>query len=176
MAKLTDKIRERILSDFNIGKSQNWLANEYELSPATINKICKGLTPKYKDKVNAIVSIKSELSQESEYQSECFDKEVNEKLKNKKLINSNAELLASHIPKVLKSLVTKSIDDDGKETELYAVDAKTIRELAEANDKLSLTLKVNERHAPRAEVKLTNGDDNSTTNTQIVFKRIGSNE
>ena len=46
MAKLTDKIRERILADFNIGKSQNWLANEYELSPATINKICKGLTPK----------------------------------------------------------------------------------------------------------------------------------
>ena len=43
-------------------------------------------------------------------------------------------------------------------------------------DKASITLKVNERHAPRAEVKLTNGDDNSTTNTQIVFKRIGSNE
>ena len=36
--------------------------------------------------MNAIVSIKSELSQESEYQSECFDKEVNEKLKNKNLV------------------------------------------------------------------------------------------
>lgn len=46
MAKLTDTLREKIISDFNIGKSQNWLAREYELSPATINKLCKGVEQK----------------------------------------------------------------------------------------------------------------------------------
>ena len=152
MAKLTDKIRERILADFNIGKSQNWLANEYELSPATINKICKGLTPKYKDKVNAIVSIKSELSQGSEYQSECFDKEVNEKLKNKNLVYGVTQKALQKAHDLLDE-----IDN-----------ANDLKAIVELSDKASITLKVNERHAPRAEVKLTNGDDNSNTNNLTI--------
>ena len=152
MAKLTDKIRERILADFNIGKSQNWLANEYELSPATINKICKGLTPKYKDKVNAIVSIKSELSQESEYQSECFDKEVNEKLKNKNLVYGVTQKALQKAHDLLDE-----IDN-----------ANDLKAIVELSDRASITLKVNERHAPRAEVKLTNGDDNSNTNNLTI--------
>ena len=86
MARLTDNKRDMIISDFNIGKSQNQLAKDYECSPATINKLCKGKTPKYKDKVNTFVAIKSELINESEYQSECFDKEVNELMKNKEMI------------------------------------------------------------------------------------------
>lgn len=77
MAKITDEIRAKILDEFHLGKSQNWLANEYEVSPATINKICKGVTPKYKEKVNIVSSIKSEILQESKFLSECFDKEVN---------------------------------------------------------------------------------------------------
>ena len=77
MAKITDEIRAKILDEFHLGKSQNWLANEYEVSPATINKICKGITPKYKEKVNIVSSIKSEILQESKFLSECFDKEVN---------------------------------------------------------------------------------------------------
>ena len=152
MAKLTDKIRERILADFNIGKSQNWLANEYELSPATINKICKGLTPKYKDKVNAIVSIKSELSQESEYQSECFDKEVNEKLKNKNLVYGVTQKALQKAHDLLDE-----IDN-----------ANDLKAIVELSDRASITLKVNERHAPRAEVKLTNVDDNSNTNNLTI--------
>ena len=77
MAKITDEIRAKILDEFHLGKSQNWLANEYEVSPATINKICKGITPKYKEKVNIVSSIKSEILQESKFLSVCFDKEVN---------------------------------------------------------------------------------------------------
>ena len=77
MAKITDEIRAKILDEFHLGKSQNWLANEYEVSPATINKICKGVSPKYKEKVNIVSSIKSEILQESKFLSECFDKEVN---------------------------------------------------------------------------------------------------
>ena len=77
MARLTDETRAKILDEFHLGKSQNQLALEYEVSPATINKLCKGLIPKYKDKVNAVSAIKSEVLQESKFLSECFDKEVN---------------------------------------------------------------------------------------------------
>ena len=152
MAKLTDKIRERILADFNIGKSQNWLANEYELSPATINKICKGLTPKYKDKVNAIVSIKSELSQESEYQSECFDKEVNEKLKNKNLVYGVTQKALQKAHDLLDE-----IDN-----------ANDLKAIVELSDRASITLKVNERHAPKSDVNLVNAQQNQPTQITIV--------
>ena len=155
MAKLTDKIRERILADFNIGKSQNWLANEYELSPATINKICKGLTPKYKDKVNAIVSIKSELSQESEYQSECFDKEVNEKLKNKNLVYGVTQ-------KALKKAhdLLDEIDN-----------ANDLKAIVELSDRASITLKVNERFAPKQDINLTNAQQNNENKViKVVYE------
>jgi len=81
MARLSSEDREKILADFHIGESQNSLAKKYGVSPATINKICKGITPKFKDKVNTVTSIKRELIEESEYQSECFDAKVNDNLK-----------------------------------------------------------------------------------------------
>ena len=39
MARLTDETRAKILDEFHLGKSQNQLALEYEVSPATINKL-----------------------------------------------------------------------------------------------------------------------------------------
>lgn len=90
MAKLTNEIKDKILSDFHIGKSQNWLALNYELSPATINKLCKGLVPKYKDKVNKVSSIKSEVMQESEYLVNAFDKEVSKRVQHLLLFQDSA--------------------------------------------------------------------------------------
>lgn len=145
MARLNDKQRDMILADFHIGKSQNELAKKYDVSPATINKLCKGLVPKYKDKVNDVVALKSQLSKESEYQSECFDKEVNDKLRRANLVYGNAE-------KALGKLNTMIDEVDN------AIDLKT---LIDANDKASLTLKVNERFAPKQDINLTNAQQNN---------------
>lgn len=90
MARLTDETRAKILDEFHLGKSQNQLALEYEVSPATINKLCKGLIPKYKDKVNAVSAIKSEVLQESKFLSECFDKEVNKRTQHLLLFQRSA--------------------------------------------------------------------------------------
>lgn len=46
--------------------------------------------------------------------------------------------------------------------------ANDLKAIVELSDRASITLKVNERHAPRAEVKLTNGDDNSNTNNLTI--------
>ena len=46
--------------------------------------------------------------------------------------------------------------------------ADDFKQCQDTIDKASITLKVNERHAPRAEVKVTGGDDNSTTNNLTV--------
>lgn len=90
MARLTDEIRAKIIDDFHLGKSQNWLAINYEVSPATINKLCKGLIPKYKDKVNTVSAIKSEILKESEYLVNAFDKEVNTRTQHLLLFQGSA--------------------------------------------------------------------------------------
>jgi len=83
-------------------------------------------------------------------------------IKHRSLINSNAELLASHIPKVVNSFITKQINaETGEEEELYALEAKTIKELAEANDKLAITLELAPRHANQ-QINV-----NTQTNTQV---------
>lgn len=156
LAKLNTVLRDKIISDFNIGKSQNWLAKEYEVSPATINKICKGLTPKYKEKVNTVVSIKSELKRESEYQSECFDKEVNELLQNKHLVYSAQQ-------KALRK-ATDMLDEIDN--------ASDLKSIIDGIDRASLTLKVNERHAPKTDIALTNAQQN---NEQTIIQIVRDN-
>lgn len=79
MARLNDVQREKILADFHIGKSQNELAKKYEVSPATINKLCKGVIPKHLENVNALTRINTELAGESEYQVNAIHKEVDER-------------------------------------------------------------------------------------------------
>lgn len=43
MAKLNDDLKNKILADWKAGISQNQLAKRYDVSPATINKLCKGI-------------------------------------------------------------------------------------------------------------------------------------
>lgn len=150
MARLTDKQRDMIISDFNIGVSQNQLALKYECSPATINKLCKGLEPKYKDKVNTIVAIKSELSKESEYQSECFEKEVNDKLRREGLVfNATEKLLKKASQMIDKNSVVDKINvgDGVQNFEPRELNTSDLKNLSETIDKASITLGINQRHS-----------------------------
>jgi len=146
MARLTQDIKDKILADYHIGKSQNQLSKDYSCSPATINKICKGITPKYKDKVNTVVAIKSELSKESEYQSECFDKEVNDRIRRKNLVYGVSERIISKANEMLE--VTESAQD--------------LKALSDTVDKTSITLGVSQRHAnSQVNIQNTNAVQNN---------------
>lgn len=79
MGRLTDTDREKIMADYHIGKSQNFLAKKYEVSLATINKLCKGVIPKHVDNVNTLSRIKAELMRENEIQVNAIQKEVDER-------------------------------------------------------------------------------------------------
>lgn len=150
MAKITDDLRDKILSQYRIGKSQNWLAREYELSTATINKLCKGIEQDYIEKVNTQVAIKSQLYAESEQFSKYFDKEVNDRLLNQGLVYGVTQ-------KALKKL-SGMIDKMDNVVDLKCA--------IEASDRASLTLKVNERHAPKTELK----QETNLTNLRIDFE------
>lgn len=140
MARLTDEDRENILALFHTGEySNNDIAKKYNTSHTTINKITKNLTPKHKDKVSTLVSIKSELSKESFKEVQAVETLVEEKTKHLKLINDNATKLAQKI-----NIMTDEV-----------CEAKDIKDLVDANDKLSITLGVNQRHA-NSQVNISN--------------------
>ncbi len=171
MARLTDKQRDMIISDFNIGVSQNQLALKYECSPATINKLCKGLEPKYKDKVNTIVAIKSELSKESEYQSECFDKEVNDKLRREGLVfNATEKLLKKASQMIDKNSVVDKINvgDGVQNFEPRELNTSDFKNLIDTIDKASITLGINPRHA-NTNIKV---DNNNLQQTNLTIEDI----
>ena len=94
------------------------------------------------------------------------------------LIRSNEELTRGSKTVLLKE---KQYSSEGIPIgETYtpyeiALNGSDIKEHTDLTDKASLTLKVNERHAPKQDINLTNAQQNNE-NTQIVFKRIGSNE
>ena len=90
MARLTDDQREKILADFHAGKSQRELAKRYEVSPATINSLCKGIEPKNIDKVNTLTRIKTELAAQSEYEVNAIHSEVEERTKHILFFNAAA--------------------------------------------------------------------------------------
>ena len=149
MAKITDEIRAKILDEFHLGKSQNWLANEYEVSPATINKICKGVTPKYKEKVNIVSSIKSEILQESKFLSECFDKEVNTRTQYLLLFQNSA------LKNQAKANELLELTEDMKDIESHSRLTKTNKETVLGKD---------------PETVINNSNVQENKNLEIVFK------
>lgn len=149
MAKITDEIRAKILDEFHLGKSQNWLANEYEVSPATINKICKGVAPKYKEKVNIVSSIKSEILQESKFLSECFDKEVNTRTQYLLLFQNSA------LKNQAKANELLELTEDMKDIESHSRLTKTNKETVLGKD---------------PETVINNSNVQENKNLEIVFK------
>lgn len=122
------------------------------------------------DYIEAKVIIAEKKGNEKRNTLDVLDNIADEAIRHKNLINSNAELLASQIPRVVKSFITKQVNaETGEEEELYSLEAKTIKELAEANDKLAITLKVAERHA-NIKIDNTNAQQNNQP-TQIIIKR-----
>ncbi len=154
MAKLNDDLKERILADWKAGVSQNQLAKRYDVSPATINKLCKGVEQTNVDLVNTQVAVITQMNSKSKCEVNSIEAEVNNKVRRHSLINNNAELIASKIPTMLEQSTTP-------------FDLKT---LAETNDRLAITLKVADRHAKSSDVNV-----NTQTNVQtnITPKTLG---
>lgn len=149
MARLTDEIRAKILDDFHLGKSQNWLANHYEVSPATINKLCKGLVPKYKDKVNTVSAIKSEVLQESEYFVNAFDKEVNSRTQHLLLFQNSA------LKNQQKANEALDLTDDMKDIESHARITKTNKETVLGKDPETVINNANVQQESKPSFNLT---------------------
>jgi len=143
VARLNDDQRELILADYHTGHyTQRELSKKYEVSTATINKLTKGKEPKHEQKVNAIVKATGDLyaeSEQNEHEVNAVHKVIEDKTRYLRLINDNASKLAGKLNTMIDQIDTPS-------------DALI---LANANDRLAVTLKVAERHAPKIDVTQT---------------------
>ena len=162
MARLTDKDRERILADWKAGYSQNQLAKNYQCSPATINKLCKGIEQENVEIVNTKVAITREMQEKSEYEVNAIHKAVDEKTRHITLINRIQEKALGKADAMLDQIDTPS-------------DLKTI---VEAVDKASITLKVSDRHAKNVTAIQINDDKGREIKSGVgeLYKRMNGKE
>lgn len=157
MARLTDKKREDIKNALLLGDSQYKVAQDFEISSATVNKIFKEIDENVMNKTKSLVkeqiAIKTILSEQSESFSERFSDKVNEQLRRQKLVFNASEKI------IVKA--TKMIDTIESATDLKA--------LSDTVDKTSITLGVNERHA-KTNITAESTISQTSNNMEIIFR------
>lgn len=155
MAKITDDIKHKIVADWKAGISQNQLAKKYDVSPATINKLCKGIEQSNIELVNSQIAILTELKSKSEYEVNSIHSVVNEQLRRANLVYGIQEKALAKAETMLDQIDTPS----------------DLKMIVEAVDKASITLRVNERHAPKVEVNNTNAQQNNIEAKRVTIVR-----
>lgn len=160
MPRLSDKKKQEILADFHTGKySQRELQKKHGVSIGTINKMTKDIEPQNEHLVNAqktVLLAKKELPNE---QMNAVMSKAIEEAEHEALIKGNAVKLAHKL-----NTMTDQIDTPN--------DALT---LANANDRLGLTLGIIPRHAPKIDVtQLQQQTASSDTTVQIIEDKVGN--
>ena len=134
---LSDKEKSLIIADYKTGQySQRELSKKHNVSIGTVNKLTKDIEASNEHIVNAQKSVLIANVTLTNDEMNAVMNAAADKFRREGIINSNAELLASKIPTMLDQIDTPS----------------DLKLLAETNDKLAITLKVAERHAPKGDV------------------------
>jgi transposase len=157
MAKLTDKQKELLIADYHTNSfSQRELAKKYNISLGTVSNLTKQVSPKNEHLVNAQMSILSAQDELPNEQMNAIMNTAQDKLKHTKLIYNNATKLADKL-----NTMTDQVDEP-----------QDLKHLVEANDKLAITLKVADRHAPKTEINNTNAQQNNNLTKAEISQAI----
>ena len=158
MAKiLSDKEKSLIVADYKTGQySQRELSKKHNVSIGTVNKLTKDIETSNEHIVNAQKSVLIANATLPNDEMNAIMNAATNKFRREGLINNNAELIASKIPTMLEQIDSPS-------------DLKT---LAEANDRLAITLKVAERHAPKSDTNVAIQNNNLVTTGDAVSDAI----
>ena len=168
MARLTESKREDIKNALLLGDSQYKVAQDFEVSPATVNKIFKGLDKNLiaqtEKIVNDEVAIKSILATQSERFCKSFDDKVNEQLRRQNLVfNASEKLLVKATQMIDKNQTVDKINvgTGVQQIEPRELDSSDLKNLADTIDKASITLGVNQRHS-NSQVQINNTNAQQT--------------
>ena len=184
MAKLSDRQKKNILAKWHTGEySKTDLAKLYKVSESMVRKICDNQEPQNADIVEAQTQLEFfKKCEKSAIEIAEINKSVQSRLKaitdadklkldiyeaQSLAVQRVKELLTSNKKIVAMKLKNGEFDTVEKhEVELSPQDLQTC---IDGIDKASITLKVNERHAPKTDINLTNAQQN---NEQKIIKVV----
>lgn len=118
-------------------------------------KIQQWKSGEHSDYIEAKEIIVEKKSTISTLEINTLDELAEERIRHKKLINDNATKLAAKL-----NTMTDQVDEP-----------QDLKHLVEANDKLAITLKVADRHAPKTEINNTNATQNNTETKRVTIAR-----
>ena len=175
MARLTDKQREDIKNALLLGDSQYKVAQDFEVSSATVNKIFKTLDLEVLEKTKGLVkeeiAIKTILSEQSESFSESFNDKVDEQLRRRNLeCNASEKLLVKATEMIQKGQTVDKINVGAgiQQIEPRELDSSDLKNLADTIDKASITLGVNQRHS-NSQVNIQNTNATQVNNNPLTL-------
>jgi len=131
VARLSREEWESLEADYHTGEySKNELALKYGISHTAVNKRLKGVEPKNKDKVSALISIKTDLFRQSFKNRNAVETIVEEKTKHL-LYFQNASLKNQELANNALYALEKTLNSIDNEQERDAIAMKSITILKE---------------------------------------------
>lgn len=172
MARLSDEQKEQFVADWKTGHwSQNQLAKNYNVSPATANKLCKGVEQNNAEIVNTQTRINTELADKNEYEVNSIHNAVSEKTRRANLVYGTAERLVKKIDNTISNgkRLEKVNAGDGVQ-QLIPVDfnASDLKNFADAIDRTAVTLEVAPRHSNGAQVAIQNNNKQFLSESEVM--------
>ena len=155
---------DKIEIDYKAGLSQSELHNKYEVPYNRLSERCKEWE-------------QSELAKSVIKGFDDISEQVTElKGTSPELVQPVLDIVSDKHPQFKKAMVALSSKLFNRMLKLADdAEASDINSLAKGMQTITDTLGISQRHAPKSDVNLVNAQQNNE-NTQIVFKRIGSNE
>lgn len=166
MARLTDNEKKLVIADYKTGKySQRELAERHHISVGTVNNLTKDLKADNEQFVQAQISLLTAKALLPPEQMNAILNAAQEEIYNKGLVTNATQLnlvrMTEHIS-VNKKLEKVNVGDGIQQFEEVGLGSGDYLNIQNAIDRASLTLKINDRHAPKTDINLTNAQQNNT--------------
>lgn len=174
MAKLSDTEEQNLISDWKTGRySQRDLAEKYNCSKGKVSQLTQGIEKAQNGHlVDCQISILSAKSYLSDAEMTAIMTTAQNEIFNKGLITNASQLNLVRATQYLagnKKLEKINVGDGIQQFEEVGLGADDFKQCQDAIDKASITLGVNQRHAPKQDISLTNAQQNNFTTAELTL-------
>ncbi len=115
--------KDKAIAHWKSGRSQRWIADTLDVSPASINSWVKGIAQDNADIVNTQVSVKERLSALSEQELNAVTEHVDERTKHLQFF-TNASL--KNVSVMMKKIGAESSISEHRQAQIALKDAKEV--------------------------------------------------
>ena len=173
MAKLSDKDELKLIADWKTGAySQRDLSEKYNCSKGKVSQLTQGIEKAQNGQIlTAQISVLSARAYLSDEEMTAIMTTAQNEVYNKGLVTNATQLNLVRTTQYLaknKKLEKRGIGDGVQVFEEVGLGADDFKQCQDTIDKASITLKVNERHAPKQDINLTNAQQNQPAQITII--------